>query len=323
MLGPRGWEGRFALATKANHHFIPQFYLREFADGVGRKARVFTFDSETKKSFTTLVRNVGSRRHFNRIEVDGIDPNALEDAFAEMESEISVHLKEVVEARSFPSDEHFTSIMNLMAHLSVRNPRLRKNMEVFHRDIVQRIMHLTLDSKERWESQTEKMQAEGIPIRKDVSYEDVKAFHESGQYDILIDQTHLISLELKMLDPVLERLAARNWCFASASDGTEYITSDDPVVLSWSHDRDTGPYSPGHGLKGTLVTFTLCPSLALVGAFEDMPESITHLPNMVTGINTHIARYSTNQIYANNPNFRVNLKDVENVLGSDLPRLMK
>jgi hypothetical protein len=60
-----------------------------------------------------------------------------------------------------------------------------------------------------------------------------------------------------------------------------------------------------------------------VGAFEEAPVSITHLPPMVTGINTHIARYSTKQIYANSPNFRVNLKDVENVLGSDLHRLMQ
>lgn len=73
------------MATKANHHFIPQFYLRGFAAGIGRKAKVFTFDSKSKCTFTTLVRNVGSRRHFFRVEAEGVDSNAVEDAMSEFE----------------------------------------------------------------------------------------------------------------------------------------------------------------------------------------------------------------------------------------------
>ncbi len=117
------------MGAKANHHFVPQFYLRCFAVGVGRKARVFVFDSQSKTTFRTLVRNVGSKRYFNRIEADGVDPNALEDSLAEIESLFAGHLSDVIAAKAFPTPDHFNSMMNLMATLSVRNPRLRAQLE--------------------------------------------------------------------------------------------------------------------------------------------------------------------------------------------------
>ncbi|ATG36683.1 hypothetical protein PhaeoP23_02573 [Phaeobacter piscinae] len=307
------------MATKANHHFIPQFYLRGFADGVGRKARVFTFDSETRTTFKTLVRNVGSRRHFFRVEADGVDPNYVEDAMAKIEGEIALHLADVIQTKSFPTPEHFNSVMNLLANVSVRNPRLRGNMSQFHKDIVQRMTHLSLSSKEVWEGQVDQIREEGIPLKDDISYEDIKRFIESSDYEIVIDQTYLIGLELQMIEPVLECSARRNWCFVAAPEGHQYICSDDPVVLSWIDDRKTGPYSPGHGVGGTLVTFPLSPELLLVGTFEELPEHLKHAPVQVTSVNTRTARYSTKQIYARDGSFLIDLHDRPEVRGEDLP----
>lgn len=307
------------MATKANHHFIPQFYLRGFADGIGRKAKVFTFDRETRSNFTTLVRNVGSRRHFFRVEIDGVDPNAIEDAMAEIETQFAVHLSEVIKAKAFPTPEHFNSIMNILANISVRNPRLRGQMEGFHKDFVERISRLALSSKERWEAQTESMRKDGYRVDDTISFEDMKSFHESKQYDISIDQTHLIQLEFKMLDPVLNYAARRNWCFVSAPKDHQYISSDDPVVLSWLDAKNKGPYPPGHGLKGTIVLFPLCSDLLLMGSFDALPERLTHVPSQVVLTNTHLANYSTKQIYARDGSFLINLHHRMNVKGNDLP----
>lgn len=310
------------LATKANHHYIPQFYLRGFSDGVGRKAKVFVFDSDTKKSFSTLVRNIGSKRHFNRVEAHGVDPNHLEDGLAEIEAEIAPHLQQTIEAKAFPSHEHFNSIINLMALLSVRNPRLRGNMRDFHRAIAERIMSVSVSSTEIWDSQTKQMRESGVPIKEDVTYEDMKRFHDEGNFEIVIDQTHLIGLEMKMVEPVLEQLSRRSWCFASAPKGLPFITCDDPLVLTWNDKvRQPTPYSPGHGLQNTIVMFALSPELALVGLFGDIPEKADYFPDQVMALNTAVARHSRNQIYAKDGNFYLHLKDRSNVRGFDLPRV--
>jgi hypothetical protein len=76
---PTLWSN--ADMAKGNHHIVPQFYLRNFANGVGRKARFTAFERETGRSFGAVVRDVAATRHFNRIKTDdGTDPDALENA---------------------------------------------------------------------------------------------------------------------------------------------------------------------------------------------------------------------------------------------------
>ena len=310
------------MATKANHHYIPQFYLRGFSAGVGRQAQVFVFDSDTKKSFTTLVRNIGSRRHFNRVEAHGVGPNHIEDAMSEIEAMIAPHLQQVIEAKAFPSHEHFKSIMNLIASTSVRNPRLRGNMSDFHKQVVERVTGLQVSTKEIWESETAQMRESGVPVKDDLTYEDMKRFHDEKNYEIVIDQTHLIGLELKMVQPVLEQLSQRSWCFACAPAGHQFITCDDPAVLSWTEKvKQPNPWSPGHGLQNTIVMFTLSPELALVGLFEDLPERSDYRPEQVVALNTAVARHSRNQIYARDGEFMLDLKDRQFVRGDELPHV--
>jgi len=310
------------LADKANHHYVPQFYLRGFSDGLGRKARVFTFDQSTNKSFTTLVRNVASKRHFNRVEIEGVDPNYLEDGLSEMEGELAPFLAEVIEAKCFPSHDHFNWVMNLAAHLSVRNPRLRGQLEGFHKDIAERVGALSVSSREVWESQVRQLEENEDQTFPNVTYESAKKFHNEKNYDIIIDQTHLIGLEVKMIDPVLKELGRRNWCFVSPVKGEAFITSDDPVVLSWADGKDRGFCSPGHGVLGTLIAFPLSTDLLLLGAFENLPKTMEYNAFKVADMNTHVARYSTNQIYSRTGDFRINMPGRDFVCGNDLPGLM-
>ena len=308
------------MAEKVNHHFIPQFYLRAFSSGgAPRQAQVFTFDNGTRRTFRTHVRNVGSRRNFNRVEIDGIDPNFIEDGMAEVEAEISNHLREVVEARGFPSHDHFVSVLNLIATVSVRNPRFRGVLDELHQQIVNRTMSLLLASKDRWEGQVEAARNNGVPIKDNVTYEDIRSFHESGAIDVVIDQTYLINLEMQSIEPVLRACASRNWCFASAPEGADFITSDDPVVLTWLDGTVRGPYSPGHGLQGTILTFSLTPQLALVGAFKDIPKRLDYTKAQAVALNTGVARQATKQIYARDGSFMVHLKDRSYVTGDELP----
>lgn len=310
------------MGAKANHHYVPQFYLRNFADGVGRKARVVFFDEKTKRLEPTLVRNVGSKRYFNRVDAAGQDPDYLENALAELEGEISGPLSEVIEKRAFPSEEHFTYVMNLAALLSVRNPQLRGQLERFHQDVVEKMFGILVSSEEAWEQQTRRMKDDGVELSGKTTYEEIKRLKDSKRYEINIDQTHLIGVEFEMVPKVLETMANRNWCFACAPEGSQYITSDNPVVLEWSDNCDYGPFaSPGHGLMGTSLLFPLASDVLLIGAFEELPEILPHTEEQVTTVNTVIARNSRRQVYARDDQFRLNLRGERYVRGRDLPKL--
>lgn len=308
------------MAEKANHHFIPQFYLRNFGDGGDpRKAKLFVYDKSTNKTFRTTVRNVGSKRHFNRVDVEGHDPNSIEDAFAEIEGKISRDLSDVIAERSFPSHEHYSSVMNLIAWISLRNPRMRANMEGFHRRIVEAVMGQMLSTKERYEAIGRQMQEAGKEV-KDVSYEEVRRFYESKEYDIEIDQTHLIGLELRTLDTILEPLARRKWTFVNALPCEQFITSDEPTALIFSRDDLYGSLiSPGHGLRETLLVFPLSPEVAIIGTFEDDLDLLGLKFDTATWVNSIIMWFADRQIYARDHSFRVHASQHLNLKGEDLP----
>jgi hypothetical protein len=94
------------LAEAHNHHYVPQGYLRFFADGVGRKARLEVVDLEKLTQFRTLVRNVAAQRDFNRLDdIEGVDPNALEEGYGLLESSAAAAIKRVGENLTFEGDD--------------------------------------------------------------------------------------------------------------------------------------------------------------------------------------------------------------------------
>ncbi len=307
------------MSETVNHHFIPQFYLRGFSDNADRrKAQVFVFDQSTRKSFRTLVRNIGARRNFFRIEAEGFHPNHVEDGMAEIEGEIAPRLTEVIAAKNFPSDDHFTSVMLLMGNVAVRNPRFRSMLEDFHIKVGGGMIRALLQDKERYHDSIKEARESGAPIRDDISYEDMKNFIERGNYKIAIDQTYLIGLELEAVPTCVEQLARRQWSFVSAPEGATFATCDDPVVLAWADGKDRGPYSPGFGLSDTIVMFPLSPSLALIGLFAKQPRNRAFRRDQVAEMNTSMAKNATKQLYARDGEFELHTRTEPYTRGKDL-----
>ena len=50
-------------------------------------------DFSTRKNFETTPRNVGGIRDFNRIEIEGYEPDALENAWSEFEGSAATAIK--------------------------------------------------------------------------------------------------------------------------------------------------------------------------------------------------------------------------------------
>ncbi|CDZ67920.1 YbcA protein [Neorhizobium galegae bv. orientalis] len=308
------------MSDTTNHHFIPQFYLRNFSEGCDRrKAKVFTFDQSTLKSFATLVRNVGSRRNFFRIEAEGFDPNHVEDGMAAIEGEIAPLLEEVIATESFPSDSHFSMVMLLMGNVAVRNPRFRSMIEDLHLKMAGEMMRAALQDKDKYQESIRQVREGGAPIRDDVSYDDMKPFIERGEYKIAIDQTYLVGLELDAVPTVVEQLARRSWAFASAPAGSTFTTCDDPVVLAWDDGKDRGPYSPGFGVAGTIVMFPISPELALIGLFLKQPLNRAFRRDQVADMNTSMAKNATKQLYARDGELELHTRSESYTRGKDLP----
>ncbi len=298
------------MTVPRQHHYLPKFYLKGFTAAHQKKPKVYVFDLQ-KNSWLekpTNIKNIGTIRDFNRIEVDGHSPDALEKSLSTFEADVSQALRRVCEATTMPQDEDLVYIMNLIALISIRNPRVRKSHDRFLKDVIERITDLTLATKERYESSVRQMKAAGYGNdTQDVSYEDMLKFHDEKQYTIEINNGMFVAGEFHAFDSVVKLLWKRDWTFLKAGKGAgHFVCSDHPAYLRWSDPKlANGFYPPGHGLKGTDVVFPLSQDTALLGTFEAEERFITANRQIVALINTLILEGCDRQVYSPKGDFDI------------------
>lgn len=269
-----------------NHHYIPQFYLRNFATKRGNAHYIFVFDSTKNKKYWANIKGIGSERGFNTVDFHGTDPEQLERDLSKLESKFSPHLNEAIQGGSFTSAENYIFIINFIALLYIRNPSIRRNFKT------------SLDDHNRKISSIAEISGQ--------------CFEETES-----DQTSLIQIKFSIIDTVIRCLLRRKWHFIKAPSESQFITSDNPVVLSRKNpDSDLLPF--GLNSHDTVILFPLCPDTILLGLFGELDVSLQADQNDVANYNTWIARFSNNQIYAKNPLFRINLQSGDYSTGEDL-----
>lgn len=309
--------------TARHHHYLSQCYLKGFTKGRAKKSKLSVIDIKEKKSFETIPRNVGGMRDFNRIDIEGADQNELETSLADFESKAATALKRLGETRDF-SGESKIIILNLLAMIAVRSPERREHMRNFHADIADRMMGLTLDSKERWESQVAKLRDEDSSYDNGTTYEDAKKFFESKEYDITVAREYHIHMEMVQIDAILPCLFNRNWLLIESTESIgSFITTDNPVNLSWQEPEKIPPFyqhSPGFGLKGTEVYFPVTQDLALLGTFGGREGTIKATEGLVAVFNSKMLFNVYKQVYASKFGFKFCGKDDEILTGNRIIR---
>jgi Protein of unknown function (DUF4238) len=134
-----------------------------------------------------------------------------------------------------------------------------------------------------------------------LTYEQVKEFHERGDYDILLNRGYHIGLELRTHDPVLRALAARKWTLYTSDDASGcFVTTDRPVMLTYVKPMEVPLLyrnSPGFGMPETEVMFPLTQHMTLAGMFEGGESIVKANTHIVAHANTKLILGSFGQVY--------------------------
>jgi hypothetical protein len=295
--------------TARRHHFVPQCYLKGFAverKKKRQKRQITVFDAKERKVFTTAIDNVAQERDFNRVEIEDFAPDAFENAMAGFESEISSALDRIIATESIAAEEDRIALVNLICALALRNPRLRETIRDFHGQVAKRVLDVMLATPERWAAQAKKIRDAGeLKHLPELSYEELKEFARRTDFTVSVSTDHHIKLELETFNKMLPILLKRKWVLVRApEDSGGFITSDHPVVLTWSDPTMRGGfYGPGFGLTGTEAYFPVSTRLAAVGTFE-LQEGTIEVPSYaVASLNGAQIAYAHRQVYARDHNF--------------------
>jgi Protein of unknown function (DUF4238) len=297
--------------TARRHHYVSQFYLKGFATERKGKPQVVVFDGKERKSFKTATDNVALEHDFNRVTIDGLEPDAFEKAMADFEAQVAPALERIIAAESLASEEDRAALLNLICAFATRNPRLRETTRQFHEDAATQIMNLALATPERWAAQRKKI-AKGSEL-PEVSYEDMRKFVLQKEWKLNVPTTRHIQLELGSFDKLLPLFLDRKWLMVRASRTSGgFITSDHPVMLTWSDpEMRGGLYPPGFGLTGTMVLCPLCTHLAVVGTFEGKESVIDSHDVAIAGWNGAQIASAERQVFARDYNFKYSMQPDE------------
>lgn len=280
------------------HHYLPQGYLSGFTDSGTQDNRFFVLEVQTGRSFVTSPKNVAAERDFNRVEIDGKDPDTLEQALALFEESAVNAIRSVERTGAFPDDPDFSYLINLLCLIAVRNPRQRKSLNRSREQVVRHIAELLVSDKKLWEHHVKKAKNAGKLIPSNVPFEDVKRFVHGGEYQIEFGVEGNIRTELKVFNSLLPVLGKRFWSlFVAPEKAPDFIWSDHPVTLVWKDPKVKGPI--GYGLRHTEVFFPLNRRRALWGVFEN-PLPPVFIPDepMVAEMNARVALNAERHVFS-------------------------
>ncbi len=304
------------------HHWVPQCYLKGFTKDRNKTSHLYVVDGFEKKSFLAPPSKVAVERDFNRVDIEGQHHNAVESAFSEFETLVSDALYRIDAEVNFSNENDRVLVLNLIALLAVRNPRMREMMRSAKERQSEVIMDLLLSSKERWSSALQKAgQAGFVNTDSKVTFGEMRDFVDRGEYDIEVPTTEHVINELELFDEILPCLVARKWTLITANSSSGgFITCDHPVVLKWDGTQKREPRSPpGFALLGTEVVFPLSRRLALSGMFNGEELTGMGTTELVVAINGMTIANASRQVYASDANFGYFINAEQGArVGSDL-----
>jgi hypothetical protein len=305
-------------AVARNHHWVPESYLHGFT-GTGELAgKLVCYDTVGRRKFTPAPRNVGAKRDFNRIDVAGQRPDAIERALSPFEDQAKRAIAETTKEGAFPSREKRDWILNLVALIAVRNPRFREMTRSFRERVSKRLMDIVLHSEDRYRSVFEKARQSGhIPTDKPVvGYQEMKEFHTQAGWDLIVSNETHIQQEFELHDTVLQELGRRQWHLLLAPDADfPFITSDHPVVLRSSLDGSIT--HAGFGIETLEVHFPLTKQLAMVGGHWDTEQVIHATREQIACFNSVICIGAERQVYAPNDTFGILSADTDKIVSAN------
>ena len=273
-------------------HFVPQFYLKRFAD---TREMIYVFDKLTKRSFLAKVSDIANERYFYdfpingqdknqdfpadvdaQIELEGLDeatdPQLVEKAFAGLESTYSpafAELLEIIEKGCPLSQEQ----KPLLAHfITMQLLRTRET-----RNGIVELMETVLNTLAK-EAVPEATKNYRIALKK----EHAPLEHASIMFDPVLQD--------KMLYWLLQHI----WLIGRNETDSPLYTSDQPVIRK-SH---RGPGYAGIGSLGIEIVLPVTPKYALILCDRRDFHLMAHLDCTHTALDKeNVIHYNSLQIF--------------------------
>jgi hypothetical protein len=262
------------VTSKKDHHFVPQMYLRVFADPASKQGELWRYGPGFTPQ-SKAPKGVAWQDFF--YDVAGELPpndNTVEDFFSEVETAAAPRLQKLRDGNIKLTPQEKSELASFIALLKTRTRAYRESV-----NIIASKMHV-LAAKETLETSggVEGLVKKNVELGgENIDPEQVRqALQAVVDDNVIVEQTSkawTIKQALERSQDLADLIESMKWNLLEALGDDQFITSDNPVVITDPIGRMRGP----KGYRPSILTqlqFPVSPRYMLVGDFMGPNETL-------------------------------------------------
>lgn len=295
---------RNKMNNPIRQHLVPKLYLKNFAFQKKDQYKVYTLDKKTKKIFEANIDDIAVEKHF--YTVDKLENKYFwETCYAEkIEPIMGATIQQVIKKSNLCvlqnhahllTDDLKSKLAFIMVFQILRGQHTRKYEETLFENLAPQIL---ADIKERFTATWNEALDKKLEIFQ---------FSEDLFKLLVMD----VSLNWDRISQYAEVLFMRSWLLYKIIDDTEFITSDEPVLIMNRNSLDTTPFKNGIAKNSTVVFYPLSSKLlialyspdTLFGELQNYDGTLTYIDGdkerkFIQTINKKQLEHSYRQVYS-------------------------
>ena len=288
--------------AKRQHHVNPQFYLRKFQCEEGEDL-IWVYDSESGDAKKVPIKVAAVQKdYYSFVNPDGLrDTECVENFIANIEGHAATVFRKFSTGSELSDDDRRTFALSVSLFIA-RAPATRRQTAELLAMTARTIGRASaMDSAHFRESFRQMEDHKGVPEEDRVSdeeLEETRIFVLGDGYTLEVAQ-EVTLLPLAHLLDVAEIIRGMRWARIHAPEGSEFITSDSPVVREIPPQRHHPLMGPGLMNPFIQVSLPLSPNLTWLGTWdEDLPESAVARKEFVKLLNKLRAVHAERFLYS-------------------------
>lgn len=255
---------------KKRHHFVPQFYLSNFA---GEDGQVWTYDMESASVRSSTVENTAYEKYLYSVTLeDGKRTDDLENLISDIESKAAPVVSKVIGGEELTGDER-ASFASFMGISYVRTDAFRHLYAQLAMNKLQ-IENLALaKNDEAFKARIKKYQEDCGPL----SEEDIEILRQGmlnpRDAKLLVDKEWTLRA-LGFHDHVVPIFLKMSWTVFRASEPNYFIASDNPLIFAVPEQHRHPIYGGGLTDPKVELSFPLSSTTCLYATWDlDAPAA--------------------------------------------------
>ena len=293
------------------HHYVPQFYLKRFADDEDRVGVIELAKPSRGHRRVNHVSKVAAIKDFYTIvHVDGHDTTVVENILGAVDGRAARVIPRIAYGVLAPSDQDRFDFSLWLAFQNVRGPRTRRQLEAMGETVAK--LEISMNTCERSVREFLAKERGEEPNDDDVD-EMLNRVRRGEGFEVVVPQNHAVS---SMLQHGIDSGAFffdRTWTLLR-SDEPVFLTSDHPIALHQYAEHHHPFFGVGIATADEILVPLDRQTVPVAHHFDDFPTKVLRINvEEARELNRQILQFAYAEVYGH-PD------DVMQVESRDLPK---